>query len=543
MMRYLILFIILINTSTKKLLAETVPLKIRKTSFIYCTHGIITKFNPQIKNTSSIIDLLALQIYDRLLEINSLTYKLNFSLITHWQSFDNGKTYRFYLKKNIQFQKTNWFTPTRKLNADDVVFSFLRIFDKKNPYHYVNNGKYPYFDSLQIKNNIFSIKKINSYIVEFKLYKPDASFIWHLSTYYAPILSEEYSKYLYKINHKELIDKQPVGTGPFMLDNYKNNQFIKLIRHDNYWKGKPLMKKIIIDLGSGATGRISKLLTGECDAFAYPPVSQLQLLKKNTCLRLSIIPNINIAYLIFNTKISPLNKLKIRKAISYAINKKKLIQSIYYNTAEIATSILPKASWAYNDQIKITEYDEKKAKKIFQESGLHDITLKFLVPVVAQSYNPSPLKTAELIQDDLKKIGIKTKIYLIDKNSLYKKNNYEYNMILDGLSLKNNDPDGFFRPLFSCEGINSYTNWSKWCNLHFNNIINKAIINQNIKFRINYYHQAQLLLKKELPILPLAYSLNLQAYRHNIKGLTTDPFGNPSFTNLYQDKSSNIFCN
>ncbi|WMY96584.1 MAG: ABC transporter substrate-binding protein SapA [Arsenophonus sp.] len=542
-MRYLILFMILINTSTKNSLAETIPLKIRKTSFIYCTHGIVTTFNPQIKNTSSIIDLLALQIYDRLLEINPLTYKLNSSLITHWKSFDKSKTYRFYLKKNIQFQKTNWFSPTRTLNADDVIFSFLRMFDEKHPYHYVSSGKYPYFDSLKIKNNIRSIKKINSYIVEFKLYKPDASFLWHIATHYAPILSEEYSKYLYKINHKELIDRQPVGTGPFMLDNHKNNQFIKLIRHDNYWKGKPLMKKIILDLRSGATGRISKLLTGECDAFAYPPVSQLQLLNKNTCLRLSIIPNINIAYLILNTKIPPLNQLKIRKVISYAINKKKLIQSIYYNTAEIATSILPKASWAYNNQIKTTEYDEKKAKKILQESGLSNITLKLLVPFVAQSYNPSPLKTAELIQDDLEKIGIKTKIYLIDGNSLHKKINYEYDMILDGWSLENSDPDGFFRPLFSCEGINSYTNWSKWCNLYFDKILNRALINQNIEFRINYYNQAQLLLKKELPILPLAYSLHLQAYRQNIKGLITDSFGNLSFTNVYRDKSSNISCN
>ncbi|WMY95819.1 MAG: ABC transporter substrate-binding protein SapA [Arsenophonus sp.] len=543
-MRYLILFMILINTSIKNPLAETVPLKIRKTSFVYCTHGIVTTFNPQLKNTSSIIDdLLALQIYDRLLEINPFTYELNSSLVTHWKLFDKEKTYRFYLKKNIQFQKTNWFTPTRTLNADDVMFSFLRMFDEKHPYHYVSNGKYPYFDSLHIKNNIRSIKKINSYIVEFKLYKPDASFLWHLATHYAPILSEEYSEYLYKINHKELIDRQPVGTGPFMLDYYKNNQFIKLIRHDNYWKGKPLMKKIILDLRSGATGRISKLLTGECDALAYPPVSQLQLFRKNTCLRLSIIPNINISYLIFNTTVSPLNQLKIREAISYAINKKKLIQSIYYNTAEIASSILPKASWAYNNKIKIREYNEKQAKKILQESGLSNITLKLLVPVVAQSYNPSPLKTAELIQDDLEKVGIKIKIYLIDENLLHKRINYEYDMILAGWSLKNNDPDGFFRPLFSCEGINSYTNWSKWCNLYFDKILNKALINQNIEFRINYYHQAQLLLKKELPILPLAYSLYLQAYSYNIKGLITGSFDNLYFANVYRDKSSNISCN
>ncbi|MGP1953692.1 MAG: ABC transporter substrate-binding protein, partial [Arsenophonus sp. NC-QC1-MAG3] len=108
---------------------------------------------------------------------------------------------------------------------------------------------YSYFDSLQLANNIRSIRKIDNYTVEFKLYTPDVSFLWHLATRYAPILSEEYAQYLNKINHKEFIDWQPVGTGPFMLVGYQNGQFIKLTRHNNYWKGKPLMQQIVIDLG------------------------------------------------------------------------------------------------------------------------------------------------------------------------------------------------------------------------------------------------------------------------------------------------------
>ncbi|MGP1933768.1 MAG: ABC transporter substrate-binding protein SapA [Arsenophonus sp. NC-XBC3-MAG3] len=541
-MRYLILWIILINVWTINALANTIlPPQIRQTSFIYCVNGIITTFNPQIASTGLIIDLLAAQLYNRLLEVNPFTFKLNSELASHWKSLDKGITYQFYLKRNIPFQTTNWFTPTRTLNADDVIFSFSRMFDKNHPYHYVGGGNYSYFDSLQLANNIRSIRKIDNYTVEFKLYTPDMSFLWHLATRYAPILSEEYAQYLNKINHKEFIDWQPVGTGPFMLVGYQNGQFIKLTRHNNYWKGKPLMQQVVIDLGSGGTGRISKLLTGECDVLAYPVASQLKMLREDARFRLSIRAGMNIAYLIFNTSNPPFDQLKVRQTIAYSINNKRLIQSIYYGAAEMATSILPRASWAYDNQIKVTDYNPEKAKEMLKELGLADMKLDLLVPVISQSYNPSPLKTAELIQADLEKVGIKMNILPVEGNLLKNKiSNQKYHMVLNGWSTDSNDPDSFFRPLLSCQAIDLHTNWSKWCNSYFDEILRKALVSQNISSRINYYHKAQSLLAKELPILPLAYSLYIQVYRYDIKGLIITAFGNSSFAKVYRDGSSKI---
>lgn len=537
-MRYLILWIILINVGTINALADTLPPQIRQTSFIYCVNGIVTTFNPQIASTGLIIDPLAAQLYDRLLEVNPFTYKLNSELASRWKSFDKGATYRFYLKRNIPFQTTDWFTPTRTLNADDVVFSFSRMFDKNHPYHYVGGGNYPYFDSLQLANNIRSIRKIDNYTVEFKLYTPDASFLWHLATRYAPILSQEYAQYLNKINHKEFIDWQPIGTGPFILASYQTGQFIKLTRHDNYWKGKPLMKQVVIDLGAGGTGRISKLLTGECDVLAYPAASQLKVLREDARLRLSMRAGMNIAYLIFNTSNPPFDQLKVRQAVAYAINNERLMQSIYYGSAETATSVLPRASWAYDNQIKVTDYNPEKSKQMLEELGLSGMKLDLWVPVISQSYNPSPLKTAELIQADLAKVGIKMDIHPVEGNLLENKlNDRNYDMVLDGWSTDSNDPDSFFRPLLSCPAIESHTNLSQWCNPYFDELLRKALVSQSISSRINYYHQAQSLLAKELPVLPLAYSLHLQAYRYDIKGLVISAYGNSSFAGVYRDES------
>lgn len=537
-MRYLILWIILINVGTINALADTLPPQIRQNSFIYCVNGIVTTFNPQIASTGLIIVPLAAQLYDRLLEVNPFTYKLNSELASRWKSFDKGATYRFYLKRNIPFQITDWFTPTRALNADDVVFSFSRMFDKNHPYHYVGGGNYPYFDSLQLANNIRSIRKIDNYTVEFKLYTPDASFLWHLATRYAPIHSQEYAQYLNKINHKEFIDWQPVGTGPFMLVGYQTGQFIKLNRHNNYWKGKPLMQQVVIDLGAGGTGRISKLLTGECDVLAYPAASQLKVLREDARLRLSMRAGMNIAYLIFNTSKPPLDQLKVRQAIAYSINNERLMQSIYYGTAETATSVLPRALWAYDNQIKVTDYNPEKAKEMLEELGLSGMKLDILVPVISQSYNPSPLKTAELIQADLAKVGIKMNIHPVEGNLLENKlSDRNYDMILDGWSKDSNDPDSFFRPLLSCAAKESHTNLSKWCNPYFDELLRKALVSQSISSRINYYHQSQSLLAKELPVLTLAYSLHLQAYSYDIKGLVISAFGNSSFAGVYRDGS------
>lgn len=86
-----------------------------------------------------------------------------------------------------------------------------------------------------------------------------------------PVLSSEYADVLTQKGKEEQIDREPVGTGPFLLDEYRSGQYIRLFRNSHYWKGVPRMPQVVIDLGVGGTGRLSKLLTGECDVLAYPP--------------------------------------------------------------------------------------------------------------------------------------------------------------------------------------------------------------------------------------------------------------------------------
>jgi ABC-type oligopeptide transport system substrate-binding subunit len=116
-------------------------------------------------------------------------------------------------------------------------------------------------------------------------------------------------------DRQELLDRQPVGTGPFQLAEYRAGQYIRLQRHEHFWRGTPLMPQVVVDLGSGGTGRLSKLLTGECDVLAWPAASQLTILRDDPRLRLTLRPGMNIAYLAFNTDKPPLNNPAVRHAL------------------------------------------------------------------------------------------------------------------------------------------------------------------------------------------------------------------------------------
>ena len=114
----------------------------------------------------------------------------------------------------------------------------------------------------------------------------------------------------------------------------------------------------------------------------------------------------------------------------------------------------------------------------------------------------------------------------------------KHDLTLTGWATDSNDPDSFFRPLLSCAAIASQTNYAHWCNSGFDELLHKALLSQQLANRIEYYDQAQTLLSHELPVLPLAYSLRLQAYRYDIKGLVLSPFGNASFAGVYRETAS-----
>lgn len=529
----LVLFLGLISVVSVK--ASIEPSTIRQHGFVYCTNGVVSSFNPQLSSSGLLVNTLSSQLYNSLLDIDPNTYRLIPSLAKSWEVSDKGATYRFFLRSDVSFHNTPWFTPTRKMNADDVVFSFERIFNPLHPWHQVNHGMYPYFNSLQLIQTVKSIKKLSQNSLEIRLDRPNNAFLWHLATQYAPILSAEYAHLLTTEKKEGKLDYYPVGTGPFMLNEYHVGEYIRLARNKDYWKGASKMSQVVIDISAGGKGRLSELLTGECDVLAYPAASQLSVLKNDPRLRLLLRPAMNMAYLAFNTRKSPLDRAEVRSALALAINRERLIKSIYYGTAESAPSILPRVSWAYDKSLDLSEYNPQKSRDILKQLGINQLKLTLLVTLSPESWNPSPLKMAELIRSDLEQVGVDVRIVTVDdryQDPLLVKKNQD--ITLTGWT-SGNDPDSFFRPLLSCAAIHSQTNYAYWCNPEFDSLLHEAVSSQELASRIEYYKNAQQILARELPVLPLASSLRLLAYRYDIKGLVISAFGSASFSTVYRE--------
>lgn len=500
-------------------------------SVIYCSEGTPAILNPQLETSGVTIDATAKQLYNQLIAFDPKDNSIAPSLAKSWHVTKDNKKITFYLRQNVFFHQTEYFTPTRPLNADDVLFSFNRILDRTQVFHYVSGGKYPFFQSVGFAELIESIERINDHTIRFTLKRADSSFLANLATDFAVILSKEYGEQLIKTNELEKLDTQPIGTGPFKLKEYRAGSYLRLMPHDNYWATPSSLKQLIYDITPSNTGRLTKLLAGECDVIAYPIAHQK--ITENPLLTLESVTAMNIGYLGFNTTKPPFNDKRVRRAIAHAINKPAILNTIYKgdSAAEPAVSILPPSSWAYNDNVDTIDYSIDKAKGLLEQAGIgSDLTLNLWAMPVQRSYNPDAVTMAKLIQADLKKVGISVKIVTYNWQEFLRRLALgEHDAVLLGWSADHPDPDNFFSPLLSCASAETGNNRTFWCNETFDDLLQSSLDTTDMNARREYYRQALNIVADEMPLFPIAHSKRFQAKKHNLKGNILRSYGGISF--------------
>lgn len=528
--KYLLLVLCLLLSACQ----EQAP---RQEGLIYCTEGAPQTFNPQITSAGTTLDAVSLPLYDRLLEVNPITLALEPGLATNWQVSEDGLSYLFTLRKGVWFHRTATFTPSRPFNADDVIFSFKRLLDPEHPYHRISGGRYPYFHSLGLDSLITGISKQGEHRVRFTLTRPNASFLADLASAYAVILSAEYGRQLLAAGTPARIDTQPVGTGPYRLGEYRDHQFIRYLRHDDYWRGPARTRQLVFDITPRSAKRLAKLLTGECDAMSYPAASQIKLIQDHEDLALSVRSGMNVSFLAFNTRKAPFNDARVRQAIARAINRDNLLQSVYYGTAEVARGLLPTLSWGYNPTLPRPSPDPELARKLLVEAGMRaGFEMTILIQTGSRPYNPDPIKTAQLIRNDLAALGIRVNIQTLEWPVLERTiATGHYDAILGGWLADNTDPDNFFRQLLGCQAVGSGSNFSRWCDPAFEQLLDDAVSTPQLGFRIRNYYYAQEMLNRQVPLIPLIHALQTQASRRDIQGMQMSPLGGTLFNGAYRD--------
>jgi cationic peptide transport system substrate-binding protein len=439
----------------------------------------------------------------------------------------------FYLRKNVSFHHTDFFKPTRFFNADDVLFSFNRIINQEHLFHHISGGHYPFFQSVEFSSLIDSIEKINDYTVRFKLTRADSSLLVNLATDFAIILSKEYAQQLIKQDTITQMDSNPIGTGPFKLKDYRTGSFIRYDPHLEYLQENTTLEQLIFDITPSNTGRLTKLLAGECDVISYPIAHKK--INERPDLLLDDVTALNVGYMGFNTKNPPFDNKLVRKAVAHAINKQAILDTVYLGGAEEATTIIPNTSWAYDDSVPTIDYSIVKAKALLQQAGFSDgFTMDLWAMPVQRAYNPDAVTMAKLIQADLKKVGITVNIIKDYEWTTFLRllAQGEHHAVLLGWSADHPDPDNFFTPLLSCASAETSSNRTFWCDKTYDDIIHQALQTSNITQRKAFYFHALQQISEELPLFPIAHSKRFQARASNVKGKILNTYGGIDFSKV-----------
>ncbi|WP_070963054.1 ABC transporter substrate-binding protein [Vibrio sonorensis] len=500
--------------------------QIRQDGFVFCGQGGPTTFNPQLVDSGITSEALSPQLFDTLLTLNSSTFQPQPNLAKSWSVNASGTEYVFELHDNVSFHRTAWFTPKSKLSSEDVVFSFRRLIDPTHSYFYVSGGVYPWFSGIDFHNLLIDVQALSPTKVKFTLSRPDNTFLSNIATSHAVIHSLEYATYLELSDEKGMIDSHPIGTGPFYLDEFQVNDLVRLKRHDQYWKTPAIMKQVVFDVSHRGTGTLAKLLRSECDVLSSPLSSQIPTIETHDSITLSARPAMNISFIAVNTENIALDDARVRKALNYAINRQNILDSVYYGTGTQAYSVLPPSSWAYQrDSVQI-RYDRNYARALLREAGYDQgLELNMLVPLETRAFNPSPRKTAELIQANFADIGVNLNLITDDRYSRVDSvNQSDFDLILTGWIADTGDPDNFLRPLLTCDSQRAGLNVSQWCNPDFDFLLDLALEVDKPRYRQNLYKQAQNILNEEFPVIPLSHGMQFQAHDKTLTGFKVSPF-------------------
>ena len=503
-------------------------------NLIYCMEGSPATFNPQLASDSVSLNASSQAIFNRLVDFKKGSTEVIPGLATSWTISKDRKTYTFKLRKDVSFHSNDFFKPSRKMNADDIVYTFKTQMDPKNPLS-IPAANYEYFKAMELDKIILDVKKTNDETVVFSLKKPEAPFLANLAMDFASILSEEYAQVLLKSGKGlKTLETNPIGTGPFVFKSYQKDSAVRYSAFENYYKGKPKIEQLIFVVTTDSTVRLQKMKTGECHVMSEPQPQDIEVIKNTAGLSLVSTEGLNIGYVAFNTAKKPFDNLKVREAITLAMNKKSYIEAIYKGQGVVAKNPIPPTMWSYNKSIPDDEYNVEKAKKLLIEAGFPTgfETELWTLPV-SRPYMPNGKKLGELMQADLAKIGIKVKLQTFDwPTYLEKSKKGEHAFIQFGWTGDNGDPDNFLNVLLGCSAVAAGSNYAHWCQPEFNSLIQKAKEESSVAKRSELYQKAQVIFKKEKPWVTVAHSRQNKVISNKVVGYQIDPFGHEQFESV-----------
>lgn len=299
---------------------------------------------------------------------------------------------------------------------------------------------------------------------------------------------------------------QPVGTGPFKFERWVRDNKITMVRNDKYWmKGLPKLARVEFNIVPERAVQIQGLMSGAIEAVEFVDPEDLPVLKANPKVAIKKELTSLIMVMAMNNARAPLNDLRVRQAVNYAIDK-QLVLDIAYGGGKVGSTFLDTGNAYYTDYSSLYPYNPEKAAQLLKEAGVGNKEFTIHVP---QNY-PLHVKAAELYQQMLEKVGMNVKLQLVDwstwLSSVYSGGNYDFTVIGHTGKL---DPDG----TLAGYGAGKYV---KWNNPVVADLIKRAVGVSDFAARKKMYTEALEIMAKEVPFVYLGTSYRYVATRSNV---------------------------
>ena len=450
-------------------------------------------------------------VFDTLVRYKVDTTAVEPSLAESWSVSPDGLVWTFKLRSGIKFHDGTPF------NAEAVKFNYDRQVDPKNPYH---TGSFDYAEFTF--QNVKSVEAVDPLTVRFTLSARFAPFLINMAMFSTGIASPTAIR-----KYGPDFFKNPVGTGPFKFVEWVEKDHVTYEANKNYWAGRPCIDRLIIRGIPDNTVRLLEMERGSVQMMDQVNPPDYDRIRSNKDLVLYTGPGLNVGYLAMNTQNPPFNDRRVRQAVSYAVNKAALVQAFYGGIAQPAKNPMPPTIWGYNDSVQDYGYDVSKAKQLLAEAGFpNGIDTELWWPNRARPYLTQPQKIAEALQQQLSQAGIRAKLVTFEWGTYLKKTREaEHPMAILGWIGDNGDPDNFLYVLLDKDNakIGTSSNIAFYKSDAVHRLLIEAQQANDQAARAKLYVQAQELIHRDAPWVPLVYGARVGAYRNQVENFLLHP--------------------
>ena len=475
-----------------------------------------TSIDPHFHNLTP-NNALMRQIYDRLIMPDE-KQRLKPGLAVSWKAIDD-LTWEIKLRQGVKFHDGSPFT------ADDVVFTFKRA---------PNVEASPSSFGTYLKGK--SITKVDDYTVHIKTEKPFPLMPNDMSTF--SIISKKNGQGAKTADYNS--GKAAIGTGAFKVAEYVPGDRIVLRRNDDYWGDKPEWEKVTLKPIKSRPTRVAALLAGDVDMIEGVPTIDIARLKKDPKLSLSQGISNRVIYLHLDHKRdaspfvkaadggpikNPLKDLRVRQAISKAINRDAIVSKVMEGVAIKAGQLLPEGFFGVSANLKPVNYDPEGAKKLLKEAGLPN-GFKLTIHGPNDRYI-NDANIAEAVAQMLTRIGIKTEVVTMPRSVYFKRASRggpdktpEFSFILVGWGAGSGEASSPLRSLLhtydKSRGFGA-SNRGRYSNPEVDKLVEQALSTVNDAKRQDLLAKATEVAIDDVGIIPLHYQVNTWAARKGIK--------------------------